>query len=169
MNAHYWIKQLDLTEHPEGGYFREVYRSEHRIAADALPEGFDEDHRLATSIYFLLTADRPSRLHRLHADELWHFHTGSSVTLHLLEEGGRYRQLKLGTDPGSGESFQQIVPAGTWFGATVEEPGGFGLVGCTVFPGFEFSDFELGDRSELLRTFPAHNTLIERLTAPEQT
>ncbi|MGE3802576.1 MAG: cupin domain-containing protein [Candidatus Kapaibacterium sp.] len=167
MNANYWINKLSLIEHPEGGYFRETYRSEHSLHPDALPAGLSGGHQLATSIYFLITNDKPSHFHQLKSDELWHFHEGSSITVHTIDVEGEYRELKLGRNVEAGEDFQHIVPSHTWFGATVEEPGGFGLVSCTVVPGFEFSDFELGSRSELLREFPEHQQIIERLTGSE--
>ena len=165
MNARDWIEQLGLIEHPEGGYFREIYRSGYRMAEEILPFGIEGEHSLGTSIYFLITHEKPSHFHRLTSDEVWFFHEGSPVTLHFIETDGTYRQLELGRNPDHGETFQQTVPAGTWFGATVEEPEGFGLTSCVVFPGFEFSDFELGKRSDLLRSFPEHQGIIERLTA----
>ncbi|MCB0713664.1 MAG: cupin domain-containing protein [Ignavibacteriae bacterium] len=167
MNANYWINKLNLIEHPEGGYFREVYRSTHSMSPDALPAGLSGEHDLATSIYFLITSAKPSHFHRLKSDELWYFHEGTPITIHTIDVEGEYRPLKLGRNIEAGEDFQHIVPSHTWFGATVEDAGGFGLVSCTVVPGFEFSDFELASRSELLREFPEHQQIIERLTSVE--
>ena len=168
MTAEYWIKKLELMEHPEGGYFRETYRSGEELSPDDLPDRYDDDHRFSTSIYFLVTHERPSRLHRLISDEIWHFYEGSSLTLHLIHEGGTYEKLALGRDAEAGEAFQRVVPRGTWFGATVDEPGGYALVGCTVAPGFEFGDFELGGRSILMDSFPEHRGIIEELTGSEE-
>lgn len=119
---------------------------------------------MATAIYFLLPGDQFSALHRLRSDEVWHFYAGSSLTLHIIDPQGCLTQKKLGTNPDKGESFQVVVEAGCWFGATVDDPQGYALVGCTVAPGFEFEDFELGNRQQLLEQYPQHRELIERLT-----
>jgi len=159
-----YIRALKLQPHPEGGWYRESYRSAESIPQDALPERFPGPRRFATAIYFLLTSDSCSALHRIKSDELWHFHAGSALTLHLFDPDADYRALLLGPDPRSGESFQALAPAGCWFGATVEQPESFALVGCTVAPGFDFADFELGERAALLREYPSQRRLIERLT-----
>lgn len=149
--AEYWIERLGLKPHPEGGYYAETYR-----AAQTLPNG----RPVATQIYFLLEHGNFSALHRLGSDEIWHFYLGDPLTVHLIEPAGSYRSLRLGPD----HSFQGVVPAGCWFGATVENPGGYALVGCTVAPGFDFADFELAEREALSRLYPQHRALIERLT-----
>jgi len=153
--AEYWIKRLGLQPHPEGGYYTETYR-----AAQTLPDG----RPVATGIYFLLEHDNFSALHRLSSDETWHFYTGDGLTVHLIEPGGAYRTLSLGPDPAQGQAFQGVVPARCWFGATVDAPGGYALVGCTVAPAFDFADFELAEREALSRLYPQHRALIERLT-----
>lgn len=161
-----YIRALDLRPHPEGGWYRETYRSAEAIPGEALPGRFCGDRPFATAIYFLLTSDTFSALHRIRSDELWHFYAGGSLTVHVIEPSGECRALRLGPAVERGGAFQAVVPAGCWFGATVDEPGGFALVGCTVAPGFDFSDFEMGDRAELLLRFPAQRALIERLTRP---
>lgn len=153
--AEYWIERLGLKPHPEGGYYAQTYR-----AAQTLPNG----RPVATAIYFLLEHDNFSALHRLSSDEMWHFYAGDPLTVHLIEPEGSYRTLRLGPGLEPGQSFQGVVPAGCWFGATVERPGGYALVGCTVAPGFDFADFELAEREALTRLYPQHRTLIERLT-----
>ena len=159
-----YIRALNLAPHPEGGWYRETYRAAESIPRAGLPGRFAGARPMATAIYFLLSADSFSALHRIRSDELWHFYAGGALTLHLIEPEGAYRSLRLGPDLAAGESFQGTVPAGCWFGAEVTAPGGFALVGCTVAPGFDFADFELGERAELLRRYPAHRALIERLT-----
>jgi len=159
-----YIEALDLAPHPEGGWYREIYRSGETIAPAGLPERFAEGRRFATAIYFLLDDRSFSALHRIRADELWHFYAGSPLTLHLIAPDGGYRSLLLGPDLASGEAFQAVVPHGCWFGATVDTPDGFALVGCTVAPGFEFDDFELAERRRLLKDYPQHAALITRLT-----
>jgi predicted cupin superfamily sugar epimerase len=161
--AEHWIETLGLVAHPEGGFFRETYRSAVTIEAGALPGHFGGPRAIATAIYYLLKGDQRSVLHRLRADEVWHFYFGSSLTLHLIHPGGRASRAHVG--PGRGEQeFQTIVPAGCWFGAEVDNRQGYTLAGCTVAPGFSIDDFELGSRSRLLAEYPEHRALIERLT-----
>jgi uncharacterized protein len=159
-----YIRALDLQPHPEGGWYRETYRAAESIPPAGLPARFAGARPFATAIYFLLTADTFSALHRIHSDELWHFYAGSALAVHLIEPAGAARSLRLGPDVENGASFQATVPAGCWFGAEVAATGGFALVGCTVAPGFAFADFELGEREALIRQFSAHRALIERLT-----
>lgn len=171
-SATYWIKKLGLIPHPEGGYFREIYRAVESISVSALPPRFHSptdlsaanDRVFCTGIYFLLTAGQSSTLHRIKSDEIWHFYEGGNLTVHVIYPDGQLTRLDLGSDPEQGEVFQAVVPAGCWFGATVA--GDYALVGCTVAPGFEFADFELGDRDQLLQTYPQHKSLIEQLTHP---
>lgn len=165
-DAAFWIEHLGLRPHPEGGYFRETYRAAERIAAAALPERFGGERAHATAIYFLLTCDAFSAFHRIRSDELWHFYDGDAVAVAVLDpEGdGTLTTVRLGRDPGRGESPQIVVPAGTWFAAEVTSGGSFALVGCTVAPGFDFADFELADRGALLARYPRHQGAIERLT-----
>jgi predicted cupin superfamily sugar epimerase len=153
------IKQLDLAPHPEGGWYRETYRSEEVIAAHALPEKFTDSRSFCTAIYFLLEQGDFSALHRIKSDELWHFYAGTPLTIHVITAIGHYQQLILGE-----KDFQTLVPAGSWFGAEINGDGPYALVGCTVSPGFDFADFEMGDRNTLLHHFPAHAAIIRRLT-----
>ncbi len=161
--AQYWIEHLQLQPHPEGGYYRETYRAEGRLLGCCLHE-HEGPRQLATAIYFLLAGDQFSALHRLRSDEMWHFYAGSPLTLHIIQPDGQLVQVRLGNNPANGESFQAVVKAGCWFGATVDDPEGYALVGCTVAPGFEFEDFELGDRQRLIEQYPQHREIIERLT-----
>ncbi|WP_169974682.1 cupin domain-containing protein [Tautonia rosea] len=163
-DAAYWIDRLRLQPHPEGGYFRETYRAKDTIAAEAIGERFAGPRSTSTSIYFLLTDESFSSLHRMKSDEVWNFHAGSALTVHVIDPGGTYRSHRVGLDLDNGQEPQAVVTAGSWFGASVDEPGGFALVGCTVAPGFDFADFELADREVLIREFPQHEALIRRLT-----
>lgn len=156
------IKRLNLARHPEGGWYKETYRSGGIIAADLLPERFGGGRAFGTAIYFLLERGDISVLHRIKGDELWHFYWGAALTVHVITPDGEYYRLKLGSDLAAGDSFQGVVPAGCWFGA--ESEGDHSLVGCTVAPGFDFADFEMGRRAELLDRFPAHASIICRLT-----
>jgi len=160
--ADFWVRTLALEPHPEGGHFRETYRADE--STGDLPERFGGPRALATAIFYLLRAGERSRLHRLRADEVWHFHDGGPLHLHLFGPAGEYRRLALGRDPSRGETLQAVVPHGSWFGAEPGEGAEFALVGCTCAPGFEYGDFELGARVDLLARFPAQRALVERLT-----
>jgi uncharacterized protein len=159
-----WIATLGLAPHPEGGFYRETYRAAETIAADHLPARFGGARACSTAIYFLLGGDQVSALHRIRSDEVWHFYAGSPLTLTLIHPDGRLEAARLGPAPERGEHFQVLVPAGCWYGAEVEDPAGYALVGGTVAPGFDFADFELADRAALLARFPEHRDVIVRLT-----
>jgi hypothetical protein len=158
------VSRLNLARHPEGGWYRETYRSAGVISGDILPERREGERSICTAIYFLLGPGEISALHRIKSDELWHFYRGAALTVHVITPRGEYYPLRLGADIVSGEQFQAVVPAGCWFGAEVPGNGAFSLVGCTVAPGFDFADFEMGDREQLLQRFPAHAAIIRRLT-----
>jgi predicted cupin superfamily sugar epimerase len=160
--AGYWIAKLGLIEHPEGGYYRETYRSP--LLLDTLPADFSGPRSASTAIYFLLCGDEFSALHRIRSDELWHFYVGGSLTIHCIYPEGLYSEMRLGPDSERGEVFQAVVRAGCWFGATLRAAGTWALVGCTVAPGFDFRDFELAVREELIRRYPQHRVIIQRLT-----
>jgi predicted cupin superfamily sugar epimerase len=156
-----WIARLALMPHPEGGWYRETYRSRERVDGAALPPRFGGARVLSTAIYYLLRAGERSALHRIKSDEVWHHYAGDAVTLWLLEVPGCAKCVRLG---GDGEP-QVLVPAGAWYGGRVIEGGAYALMGGTVAPGFEFADFELADRAALLAAWPEHRQVIEDLTA----
>ncbi len=156
-NAEFWIKQLGLTKHPEGGYYRETYRASGKINVHG-------ERNYSTAIYFLLNKSDISKLHRLKSDEIWHFYEGSSLTIFAIDQQGELSKIKLGLNTDRGEVFQVVIKAGTWFGARLNDRAGYVLVGCTVSPGFDFQDFELAKREELVSLFPQHKKIIEELT-----
>lgn len=158
------VARLDLKPHPEGGFYRETYRSPGVVPRAALGPAFGGDRAHATAILFLLPAGAKSRLHRIKSDELWHFHLGGPLTVASISPSGAVSETILGPDLSAGHQLQHAVPAGSWFGAYPGLGAAFSLVGCTVSPGFDFADFELGRRDELLREFPRARGLIERLT-----
>jgi predicted cupin superfamily sugar epimerase len=162
--ARLWIERLGLVPHQEGGYYREIYRSPDLISPSCLPPRFPDFRTLATSIYYLLPGGQVSFFHRLRSDEIWNFFLGSRLTLAVIRPSGKLEELNLGREFESGEVLQAVVPAGQWFGAFVAEPDSFSLAGCTLSPGFDFEDFELGARDELLRCYPQHRSLILKLT-----
>jgi uncharacterized protein len=163
-NAQYWIDHLGLIPHPEGGHYCVTYKSQLTIDKTALPITFHGDRSASTAIYFLLQEKDFSAFHRIASDEVWHFYTGSSLIVHVIDPEGNAFELHLGDRPEAGEVFQAVVKAGCWFASRLKHGTGFALVGCTVAPGFDFADFELATGSELVRTYPAHQRLIEQLT-----
>lgn len=158
------IEKLNLKEHPEGGYYSEIYRSEGLIPALALSETHSSFRHFMTSIYFMLKPGQVSRFHRLKSDEIWYYHSGSSLTIHQIMADGTYNKLLLGPDLLAGQSFQVVVLAGCWFGATVASESEISLAGCAVAPGFDFQDFELADQKQLLQEFPQHEEIISVLS-----
>ena len=163
-HATYWIEKLRLEPHPEGGYFRQTYRSELVIAREALPAGFTGERVASTAIYFLLEGKNFSAFHRLRSDEVWHSYAGEALTVHVISPSGEHSSILLGNDPDAGEVLQAVVPAGCWFASHVADWKAFAVVGCTVAPGFDFDDFEMGKREELVARYPQQRELIERLT-----
>lgn len=158
------IEHLKLQPHPEGGYYSEIYRSPGLIPALALADTHSGYRRFMTSIYFMLVSGQVSKFHRLKSDEVWYYHSGSAISLHMIFPDGSYRRKILGNDLAAGQSYQVVVPAATWFGATVDQEDFYALLGCAVAPGFEFDDFELADRAELLAEYPQHAPIIGQLT-----
>lgn len=162
-DAHYWIHNLSLSPHPEGGFFRESYRSEEIIPQSALPKRFSGERHFSTMIYYLLQKGDFSAFHRIKSDECWHFYGGGPLDLHLLSENG-YQDIVIGTEVADGECLQYTVPAGAWFASEPHEGSLYSLVGCTVSPGFDFVDFEMANRRGLIEEFPLYRGLITRLT-----
>lgn len=156
------VERLCLEPHPEGGFFRETYRSCELLTS--LPPRFPGPRSVATAIYYLLSSGDCSAFHRIRSDEMWHFYSGEALCIHVLHDRKDRRQL---SDYerlviGEGLHFQTVVPAGAWFAA--EPLGEYALVGCTVAPGFDFADFEMADRDQLVAEFPENEDLIRRLT-----
>ncbi|GMA62466.1 cupin domain-containing protein [Alicyclobacillus fastidiosus] len=168
MNAQAWIQQLDLTPHPEGGHYRELYHSGIFMEDPAVQAQYGGLRETATSIYFLLETTDVSRFHRLKSDEIWYFHAGSPLTVHVISPDGAYSTHKVGLDVTQGQSPQVLIPRGHIFGATVDdvEDGAYAVVSCMVTPGFDFDDFELFDRETLMSKYPEHHQIIQRLTKP---
>ena len=159
--ADYWIKTLNLQPHPEGGYFREVYRSEEQITE--LPSRYEGPRNFATSIYFLLTGKDKSAFHRIASDETWHFYSGCPLILYTLDVRSGLQKVMLGNNPTEGQTLQYTIPHGTWFGGHPVDEKSYSLLGCTVAPGFEFTDFELGEYEKLSGNFPGHRDVIRKL------
>ncbi len=164
VNAEYWIEKLRLEPHPEGGFFRQTYKADLTLALAGLPAGFTGSRAASTAIYFLLKGDGFSAFHRLRSDEVWHFYDGAPLVVHVIEPEGKVSRILMGRDLDAGQVLQAVVKAGCWFASHVADWSSFALVGCTVAPGFEFADFEMGRREQLMKRYPLHARLIERLT-----
>jgi len=160
-----YIEGLQLRNHPEGGYFKETFRSSGEIPENALESyGFKGARCFSTSIYFLLPGTTFSALHRILSDETWYYHAGSPLEVFMLFDDGTLKVERIGPSFTNCESFQYTVPARCWFCSRSVDTHGFTLVGCQVAPGFDFQDFELAKREELLHAFPQHTDFINRFT-----
>lgn len=151
-SASYWIEKLELQKHPEGGWFKEIYRSEDVVSETGLPDNFKGERNFSTSIYFLLEGDDFSAFHRIKSDEIWHYYAGTSAIEILLLGNGKMKRYLVGNNPDNGQIFQVIVPKNTWFATRLQNPEGYALAGCTVSPGFHFEDFELAGE-QLLKEY----------------
>ncbi len=165
-DANYWIDHLNLASHPEGGYFKETYRSDEIIDGNNLPARFGGGARnYSTAIYYLIESSKNSKLHKIKSDELWHFYHGEPLDIFILDpNSARFEVLTLGSNMEEGQHLQLVVPKNCWFGAKVKSEEGYALVGCTVAPGFDFLDFELADRNILINTYPQLKQEISALT-----
>ena len=142
------VEKLELTAHPEGGFYKETYRSNQLIKTDQ-----QKTRNISTAIYFLLKDYDKSLFHRIQSDELWFFHQGEALEI-IFIENSELRTIILGNNIGNGEIPQAKIPANVWFGSRVKNSIGYSLVSCTVAPGFDFLDFELADRETLTLEFP---------------
>lgn len=147
-----WVNDLSLKPHPEGGYYKEVIRKTDK----------GSERPAYTSIYFLLATDNISHFHRIDADEVWYYHAGETLTVHMIHPDGKYETVDLGTDIASGEVLQTVVPAGTIFASSIKDEQGFAIVGCMCQPGFVFEHFEMFDQATLKEAYPQHAAIIEK-------
>lgn len=158
------ISRLKLTPHPEGGWYSEIYRSDEIIHNSALPERYSEPHNFSTSIYFLLGSNDFSAFHRIRSDETWHFYKGSPVAIYVISPQGEFSEIIMGNNLRKQQQLQFTIKRGSWFAAKIKGNGPYALVGCTVSPGFEFADFELGIRQKLTEKFPQLSKIICEFT-----
>jgi predicted cupin superfamily sugar epimerase len=154
------VSTLGLEPHPEGGFYKETYRSD----SSFIPSGFKAERAVSTCIYFMLTSGSFSAFHRIKSDEVWHFYKGAPIQLHIISGNGTYRHVRIGNDILNGEHPQFMVKAGDWFASEVHEKDAYALAGCTVAPGFDFTDFEMAQRDALCKEYPMHKDIIQRLT-----
>lgn len=160
------IKKYDLKPHPEGGYFAAIYKSNDEVKSIDSNRYNDESRSAGTSIYYLLNQNDYSAWHSLKSDELWHFYKGSPINIHVIDNSGKLITYLLG-DPLKiqGATFQVCIKAGFYFAAENVDKDSYSLVGCTVSPGFEYTDFRLADKTILIRAFPQHKEIIARLAS----
>ena len=166
MNAREWSAKLELLPHPEGGFYKEVYRSRESYSADGLPQRFEGGRAFATAIYYLLQAGDFSAFHRIKSDEIWHHYDGGDLELCMIDQSGALSRHRLGHRHADALPML-VVPHGCWFAARPASGTDYVLCGCTVAPGFDFSDFEMATRDGLLQHYPQHAESIEQLTRPE--
>ena len=157
MDSKYFIENLNMEKHPEGGSYKESFISEETLKFNG------EENKLWTSIYFLLHTGEVSHFHRLKSDEMWYFHAGEALTIYMISPKGEFIEKQLGLNIHNGETPQVLVPKGFIFGSSMNNEG-FSLVGCMVAPGFRFEDFELFNREDLLKKYPNYKNIIEKLT-----
>jgi predicted cupin superfamily sugar epimerase len=159
------IELLNLQPHPkEGGYFRETYRAPASVAAEHLPGNYPAARSVCTAIYYLLTPETFSALHRLPGDEIFHHYLGDAVEMLQMHPDGRSEIVRIGPNLAAGEQPQLVVPGGTWQGSKLAAGGAFALLGCTVAPGFDYADYEHGDRAKLIAAYPDRAAQIRSLT-----
>lgn len=161
-SVHQLVTHFQMESHPEGGYYKEVYRSKGVLALQS-ETGLISRH-YCTSIYFLLPGNTFSAFHRIKSDELWHFYAGDPIEIFVLNKDKKLEVILLGNRPERGEVFQAVVEGGCWFASRTSNQEGYGLAGCTVSPGFDFEDFEMAERAQLLQEFPGYETIIQELT-----
>jgi predicted cupin superfamily sugar epimerase len=157
------LQQYGLQPHPEGGWYKETYRSSEYIPQMALPESFIGPRVFSTAIYFLLEQGNFSAFHRIKADECWHFYAGDPLLVYIIRQDGSLDIIHLGSDINKGQLFQYVVPANCWFASRPATRSAFCFVGCTVAPGFDFADFELADGLSLSGLYPQHERIIKDL------
>ncbi len=157
------ITQYQMLPHPEGGWYKETYKSAESIDAAALPTRFGGSRPFSTAIYFLLEEGNFSAFHRIKSDECWHFYAGDPLEVYVLREDGTIDMITLGRDITAGQLFQYVVPANSWFASRPAIGSAYCLVGCTVAPGFDFADFELAKVAALENEYPQHAAFIQQL------
>ena len=158
MDSKTLIDSLGLSTHPEGGYYKETYR-----AADTINNLNGEPRNVSTAIYYMLEGNDRSHFHRIANDEMWFFHSGTALDIHCIVDG-QLKTIRLGSDVSKGEVFQTIIPAYTWFAAQIVDLNSYSLLSCVVAPGFDFKDFELANRNQLISEYPNLKAIITDFT-----
>jgi len=157
------VQQYALQPHPEGGWYKETYRSRESIPQVGLPDRFHGERVFSTAIYFLLPQGNFSAFHKIKSDECWHFYAGEALLIYVIQQDGSLDIIELGNEINKRQSFQCIVPANCWFASRPAIGSSFCFTGCTVAPGFNFADFELADATSLSNLYPQHEKIIREL------
>lgn len=157
------IDHFSLSPHPEGGWYKQTYKSTEFIPADTLPARFVGERVFSTAIYFLLEKGNFSAIHKIKSDECWHFYAGDPLLIYIIHDGGDLEIIQLGKEFDKGHQFQFVVPANCWFASRPAPGSEYCFTGCTVAPGFEFADFELANAADLSAIYPQHTDLIKEL------
>ncbi len=163
MTAKDLIDRFQMLPHPEGGWYKENYRSAEQISANDLPERFLGSRSISTAIYFLMEQGNFSAFHKIKSDECWHFYAGQTLMIYIINSFGVLEIIKLGNNINNEERFQFVVPANCWFASRPANESQYSFVGCTVAPGFDFNDFELASADELIALYPNHTETIKAL------
>ena len=163
LNPQQLVDKYSLQPHPEGGWYKQTYKSTESVAAAALPERFGGDRPFSTAIYFLLEQGNFSAFHRIKSDECWHFYAGDRLQVYVIQQDGTLKIISLGQAIENDELFQYVVPANCWFASRPAPGSTFSFVGCTVSPGFDFADFELANADVLSKEYPQHAAIIREL------
>lgn len=163
LNPQQLVDKYSLQPHPEGGWYKQTYKSTESVAAAALPERFGGDRPFSTAIYFLLEQGNFSAFHRIKSDECWHFYAGDTLQVYVIQQDGTLKIISLGQAIENNELFQYVVPANCWFASRPAPGSAFSFVGCTVAPGFDFADFELANADVLSKEYPQHAAIIREL------
>lgn len=158
------IERLNLIQHPEGGYYRRFWQS--LYSAD-IKDSYDKvvfkQRKIGSSILYLLPGNEVATWHRVNCDEMWHFYSGSPMKLTMLNKSKGVEELILGSDIMGNQNVQVIVPRLTWFCGEVIDPDSYSLCGCTLWPSFSYTDFEIAERAKLLDEFPQYKEIIDRI------
>lgn len=155
--ASYWVNHLELQPHPEGGHYKEVFRSRQQV----IRQSSGQVKQACTSIYYLLEGTDYSGFHRLLSDEIWYFHKGVPLLLHIIDKEGIHTTQELSdTDTGN---LSLVIESGLWFAAEIPSAKGFMLASCAVAPGFDFNEFEMAKKDELTTLYPQHKEILDRL------
>jgi predicted cupin superfamily sugar epimerase len=160
------VQQFQMLEHPEGGFYAPAFRSDQLLDTSTLKiNRWKGPRNLYSSIYYLLMNGQFSCWHRIASDEMWHFYEGDPITLHVLTKDGAYYCKTLG-NPSSDLCYQWVVKGGDWFAAISSGPIGYSLTGCSLAPGFDFADFEIGSKEMLLEQYPNQADVIRKFLTP---
>jgi len=159
-----YIDKLGMKKHPEGGYYSESYRANEYHDETNLPSRYKGNRDFYTVIYFLLDGNDFSAFHRMKSDEILHFYDGSAMTVNIIAKDGTYTEVVTGSNLDNGEQFHVLIPKDCWFAFSVNDKSSFSLIGTTVAPGFDFQDFEMGDREILISRYPHLKKVITDFT-----